>query len=261
MEESTLNEKFLTIEVKNKINKQTNKQTSGTLGKKIVLGVCSPFMVALNISLNAIQSVGRRAVELLLASTIGVVVTFVGGAIDGFFIPITNLKPKGWIGKGLCLLAGLFGAIINGVICTVHLLYNIAVEILKTSILLIVSACSWIYNGFVGFKRLFKSIGENELFVSNRYQNLGSNLEAQQKQPIIKKIAHMGVPGEDEKAQPVSFTQAAVRYTLGVVDVKSKDEVKKKQWIGLGDENEVQKTEYIVKPKSFPYRTGGYMIY
>ena len=212
-------------------------------------------MVALNISLNAIQSVGRRAVELLLLSIIGVVGAFFTFAGIGFSVPLASVQPESWIGLVLCLLAGLFGAIIGGVIGTALALYDIAVEILKTPILLIISVCSWIYNSFVGFKRLFKSIGENELFVSNRYQDLDCrDLDAIEMPSIIKKLAHITVPSKPEKAQKVSSTKAAVGYTLGFYDIKSKDEVKGKKSPGLP-------TEYVVKPKTFPRRTGGYMIY
>ena len=244
-------------------NKQTDKQTSGTLGKKIILGVFAVPMILLNIFLNAVQSVGRRAKELLWEIFIlSVVVEVAKHAVFAFAFPFVLFAPESWTGKVLCCLGALVCSIVWTKLMAIHLLRrNVAVEILKTPILLLVSAGAWIYNSFVGFVCLFKNVGKDDILVSDRYQDLGCDLDAIQKQSIIKKLANITVPAEDEKAQPVSFTQAAVRYTLGVVDVKSKDEVKKRQWIELGDENEVQKTEYIVKPKSFPYRTGGYMIY
>ena len=257
----------------NKLNQEnqgdnTNKQTSGRLGKKIIIGICAVPMILYNISLNAVASVGRRAWDLLWVVTRGLVVSACLAAFGGFFVPMALVEPKSRIGKALCYLAGLVSGIVIGSIAMIGAIYAGAVEILKTPILLLVSAGAWIYNGLVGYVRLFKNVGKDKIFVSDRYQNLGSDLKAQKKLSIIEKLANVIVPDKPEKAQKVNSTRAAVGYTFGFYDIKSKDEVKGKKSPKLltdnveeDEEQDTEDTEYVVKPKSFPHRTGGYMIY
>ena len=154
--------------------------------KKIILGVFAVPMILLNIFLNAVQSVGRRAEEFL-TYVIWISCGFLGYSRDVLKKLYNLLKLKNWNRQWLVILVDLFLEAAKACLFMLVSLYKMLVGILKTPILLLVSAGAWIYNGLVGYVRLFKNVGKDKIFVSDRYQDLGYGSEAPKKQSIIKR--------------------------------------------------------------------------